>query len=301
MFNNNTEETAVAKQDKNHKVVIGLLAGGLAIALGANGYLISRSNDLSEEIARTRAGTSTEISKLHETTTAAFEQQSHRFDEVASQVKGYNDNASVAIKRARTEAQKKNDEVIQQLAEQKAQQDRVASDIGQFKDLTTTKITEVAGNVDTVKANVEDVRANVATTRADFEKTTADIRTDLRSVVGDMGVMSGLIATNGKELDALRALGDRNYYEFEIAKSTGGKKVGDVTLTLKKADLKKNRFTMDVFADDKHIEKKDKTVNEPVQMYVNGLRQPYEIVVNQVKKDTIVGYLATPKVKMARR
>ncbi|MEQ1886241.1 MAG: hypothetical protein ABL967_14345 [Bryobacteraceae bacterium] len=301
MFNNTSNETTVAKQDKNHKVIVGLLAGGLLVALGANGYLLSRSNDLSDEIARTRAGASTEISKLNETTTAAFEQQSHRFDEVASQVKGYNDNTTTAIRRARTEAQKKNEELMQEITDQKAQQERVATDIGQFKDATTTKFTEVAGNVDTVKANVEDVKANVATTRADFEKTTADIRTDMKSMVGDMGVMSGLIATNGKELQELRALGDRNYYEFEIAKNTGAKKVGDVTLTLKKADLKRNRFTVDVFADDKHIEKKDKTVNEPVQMYVNGLRQPYEIVVNQVKKDTIVGYLATPKVKMARR
>jgi len=141
----------------------------------------------------------------------------------------------------------------------------------------------------------------VASTRADFEKSTSDIRSDMRSMVGDMGVMSGLIATNGKELEALRALGDRNYYEFEISKKTGMKKVGDIALTLKKADMKRNRFTVDVFADDKHVEKKDKTVNEPVQMYVSGNRQPYEIVVNQVKKDTIAGYLATPKVKLARR
>jgi DNA-binding ferritin-like protein len=306
MFNDQTDKTTGANMNsyetpKSHKIAFGVLAGGLAVALGVNGYLISRSNDLTDEIARTRAGASTEISKLHEATDAAITQQQQRFDEVAQQVKGYNDNTSVALKRARAEAQKKDEELRRQLAEQREQQERVASEIGQFKDVTTSKFTEVAGNVDTVKANVEDVRANVASTRADFENTTAGIRADMKSMVGDMGVMSGLIATNQKELDALRALGDRNYYEFELAKNGGPKKVGDITLTLKKADLKRNRFTVDVFADDKHIEKKDKTVNEPVQMYVNGLRQPYEIVVNQVNKNKIVGYLATPKVKMARR
>ena len=270
--NNNMEGTAMIKQDtpKNHKIAFGLLAGGLVIALGANGYLISRSNDLTEEIARTRAGASTEISKLHEATDTAIEQQQQHVNEVAQQVKGYNDNATVAIKRARAEAQKKDEELRQQLAEQNEQQQKVASDIGEFKDATTSKFTEVSTNVDTVKANVEDVKAHVESTRADFEKTTTDIRTDMKSMVGDMGVMSGLIATNGKELQALRELGDRNYYEFEIAKNTGTKKVGDISLTLKKADLKRNRFTLDVFADDKHVEKKDKTVNEPVQMYVNG-------------------------------
>jgi DNA-binding ferritin-like protein len=295
MFNDQTDKTTGANMNsyetpKSHKIAFGVLAGGLAVALGVNGYLISRSNDLTDEIARTRAGASTEISKLHEATDAAITQQQQRFDEVAQQVKGYNDNTSVALKRARAEAQTKDEELRRQLAEQREQQD-----------VTTSKFTEVAGNVDTVKANVEDVRANVASTRADFENTTAGIRADMKSMVGDMGVMSGLIATNQKELDALRALGDRNYYEFELAKNGGPKKVGDITLTLKKADLKRNRFTVDVFADDKHIEKKDKTVNEPVQMYVNGLRQPYEIVVNQVNKNKIVGYLATPKVKMARR
>ena len=314
MSNNFEEKPEVVKQTTptghevvqqttptGHKVAFGLMAAGLVAALAGNGYLISRSNDLTDEIARTRAGANTEISKLHETTDGIIQQEKQRLEEVAQQVKGFNDNATVAIKRTRTEAQRKADELRKQLDEQQSHQDQVASDIGQFKDATTSKFTEVAGDVDTVKANVEDVKANVATTRADFEKSTTDIRTDMKSMVGDMGVMSGLIATNGKDLEALRALGDRNYFEFEISKSAGMKKVGDINLTLKKADLKRNRFTVDVFADDKHVEKKDKTINEPVQMYVAGQRQPYEIVVNQVKKDTIVGYLATPKVKLARR
>ncbi len=116
-----------------------------------------------------------------------------------------------------------------------------------------------------------------------------------------MGVMSGLIATNSKDLSALRELGERNYFEFDLSKRQITKKVGDVTLTLKKSDPKRNRYTVEILADDKRVEKRDKTVNEPVQLYVSDNRQPYEIVVNQIKKDEIVGYLSTPKVKMARR
>lgn len=300
MSANHFEETPEVKHETptGHKVAFGLVTGGLVLALAGNGYLISRSNDLSEEIARTQSASNTQISKLHETTNTVLQQEQQRLDEVAQQVRGYNDNANIAIKRARTEAQKKADELRAQLAEQ---QRKVDSDLGELKDTTTSKFTEVAGNVDSVKANVEDVKANVESTRADFEKTTAGIRTDMKSMVGDMGVMSGLIATNSTELETLRALGDRNYFEFQIAKGSGMKKVGDIALTLKKADMKRNRFTVDVFADDKHVEKKDKTINEPVQMYVGGMRQPYEIVVNQVTKNTISGYLATPKMKLARR
>jgi hypothetical protein len=58
---------------------------------------------------------------------------------------------------------------------------------------------------------------------------------------------------------------------------------------------------MEVLADDKRVEKRDKTINEPVQVYVAGNRQPYEIVINQVKKDAVVGYLSTPKVTLARQ
>ena len=57
---------------------------------------------------------------------------------------------------------------------------------------------------------------------------------------------------------------------------------------------------MEVLADDKKTEKKDKGINEPVQFYVSKARQPYELVVNQVAKDQITGYLATPKEQIAR-
>jgi len=115
-----------------------------------------------------------------------------------------------------------------------------------------------------------------------------------------MGVMSGLVATNGKELDALKQLGDRNYFEFNLGKTKAPQKVGDIAVQLKNTDPKKNKFTITVIADDKTVEKKDKNVNEPVQFYVAKARQPYELVVNEVKKNQIVGYLSTPKVQQSR-
>jgi hypothetical protein len=114
-------------------------------------------------------------------------------------------------------------------------------------------------------------------------------------------VMSGLIATNSKDLAALRALGERNYFEFDVRKKNVAQKVGDLTITLKKTDPKRNKYTVEILADDKRVEKKDKTINEPVQLYVAESRQPYEVVVNKVGKDEVAGYLSTPKVKMARR
>jgi hypothetical protein len=106
-------------------------------------------------------------------------------------------------------------------------------------------------------------------------------------------IMRGCIA-------ALRALGERNYFEFTLDRSKAPRKVGDIQLVLKKTDPKRSKYTLEVQADDKQVEKRDKTVNEPVQFYLAKARQPYEIVVNEVTNGQITGYLSTPKVHLAR-
>src|ERR1700687_4304672 len=110
-----------------------------------------------------------------------------------------------------------------------------------------------------------------------------------------MGVMSGLIATSSREIDALKQLGDRNYTQLALYKRKDPIKLADISILLKKADVKANSYTLELQVDDHKIEKKDRTTNAPVQFYVGNDRQPHELVINQVGKDQIVGYLATPK------
>lgn len=202
--------------------------------------------------------------------------------------------AFMASSLAKSEALARIEQSKRQLqAEQQATTEKVTGEISAVKDAATTanaKIADVSGDVNNVKTQV-------ASTRSELDKTIGE----LKKVTGDLGVTSGYVATNGKELAALRRLGERDYTEFTLSKSAKtGQRVGDVMLTLKKSDPKRNRFTLEVFADDKKTEKKDRTVNEPVQFYVAKARQPYEIVVNEVKKDVIVGYLAKPKDQVAR-
>jgi hypothetical protein len=132
----------------------------------------------------------------------------------------------------------------------------------------------------------------LGSTKAELDKTIAN----LNKVTGDLGVQSGYVATNGKELEALKRLGERNYFQFTLVrKDKQPKRVGDVSLKLKSADKKHNKYTLEVLADDKVVEKKDKGVNEPLQFYVAKAKQPYELVVNEIGKDQITGYLASPK------
>jgi hypothetical protein len=134
--------------------------------------------------------------------------------------------------------------------------------------------------------------------KTDLTKTQSDLATtvsQLTSMKGDLDSHSSLIARNGAELEVLKHKGDRNYYEFTLAK--GQKKpVGTVSLELKKADPKKSKFTLEVYADDKQYDKKDRNLNEPLQFYAGKDPALYEIVVNNVSsKNGISGYLSTPK------
>ena len=142
---------------------------------------------------------------------------------------------------ARGEAHKQGEDLSGKLTEQ---QQQVATELSQIQDTTNSKFTAVTTDVDGVKANVETVKTNVAAAQSDIEKTSAD----LKRAMGDMGVMSGLIATNAKDLDTLRALGERNYFEFDINGKTP-QESRQLDADTKKTDPKRGRFTMDVLAE----------------------------------------------------
>lgn len=171
---------------------------------------------------------------------------------------------------------------------QKADMVRINGEVEQLKTANSTTETKLGA----LSGEVSGVKTEVSSTKSDLQKAIAD----LKSVQGDLGVQSGLIATNGKELAALRRLGDRNYYEFNLLKTKEPQRVANVSLKLKHTDTKHSRYTVEVLADDKLTLKKDRSVNEPVQFYTShSKRIPDEIVVNQVLKDQVVGYLSSPK------
>jgi len=189
---------------------------------------------------------------------------------------------------------------------QKKQARQLSEELGKVKETTdqaTAKLDGISTDVDSVKTEVGSVKTDVGSVRSDVDIARSNIEvanTELQRVRGDLGLMSGLVATNGKEIQTLRDLGDRNIFEFTLSKSAGLQKVGDIQIALRKIDVKRNRYTVDVLADDRRVEKKDKSANEPVQFYTAAARQPYELVINQVKNNQVVGYLATPKVMVSR-
>jgi hypothetical protein len=147
------------------------------------------------------------------------------------------------------------------------------------------------GRVKTLGGEVGKVKDDVAAQKLAIEETQAK----LQSAMGDLGMQSGLIARNSEELDALKRAGLRDYFEFDLGKGKAPAPVGPVAIRLKDSDAKRNKFNLVLVVDDIQIEKKDKTLLEPVQFYRKGSRQLNEIVVYTVGKDRITGYLSTPK------
>jgi len=141
------------------------------------------------------------------------------------------------------------------------------------------------------KANAEDLNklnGDVTGVKGDLDAT----KNSIQIARSEMGT---LIARNHDEIDQLRRMGQRGYFEFTVTRKGGSQKVGTIQVQLRDTNTKKNQFTMNVLADDKSFEKKNRSVNEPIFFYTGGTRAALELVVNKVSKTSASGYLSIPK------
>jgi chromosome segregation ATPase len=270
-----------------------LLGGAIAAMLVANVYMFIQLHDLRTENAKSRDAMQAELEILKENNTTMSAAQRQKMESLKSELDAARNQARAEVSQAEKKALSYTEEKAAKLElEQKAQAQRVSGELSEVKQSATTanaKLADVTGDVSSVKSQV-------ASTQSNLDKTISD----LKKVTGDLGVTSGYVATNGKELALLKRLGERNYTEFKLAKTKDPQKVGEISMLLKKTDPKRNKFTFELTADDKKTEKKDRNINEPIQFLMAKARQPYEIIVNEVRKDMIIGYLAAPKEQTPR-
>ena len=276
---------------------IPILFGVVVALLAANVYLFWQVDQVRTEMAKMRESLLTEISSLRESSSVTTQTSRRHIDSLREDLEKARRQASMAAGQAKVEATEQISSLEKKIAEEQARQEKK---VAQTKEELSQQVQQVASTANSkigeVSTDINSVRSEVARNKSESDKLAAT----LKRVQGDLGEQSGLIATNGKELSALKTLGERNYVEFNLTKTKAPQKVADIMMLLKKTDHKKNRYTIELVADDKRYEKKDRTVNEPLQFYVAKYRQPYELVVNEVKEDRIVGYLAQPKVQAAR-
>ena len=137
----------------------------------------------------------------------------------------------------------------------------------------------LGGDVNDAKSQLESTKNNLDATRTEF---------------------STLIARNHDEIDELRRMGERNYVDFTLNGKGDRSKVGDVLVELRGTNVKKNQFTLALYVDDLRMEKKDRAIDEPIYFYTRGTRAPSELVVNQIGKNKVVGYVSIMKAQTAR-
>src|SRR6266436_5085756 len=252
-------------------VLFGIVIAAMAV-LGYAGY--STQSRLTQELS--------EQEKQNKILTAQLDQANSRIADLKSKMEITTQR--VGLTQSELAQAKSRAESIRK--EQQASDEKLTEQLGQVQKESEEKIGAVATEVGGAKKDIE-------TTKSDLEATKGKLDRSL----GDMNVMSGLIARNRDDLEDLKRRGDRNYYEFTLQRSKNAQRVGPVQMSLSKVDQKRSKYTMTVFVDDRAIEKKDRTAGEPVQFYVKGSSRmaPYEIVVFDVGRNQINGYLATPK------
>jgi hypothetical protein len=181
-------------------------------------------------------------------------------------------------------------EIAQRAADLERQQKAASAKLSAAQSQQGQQIAAVSGEVTGVRSEVGAAKTDIQKTQTDLAATNAK----LERTIGDLGKQSGLIAHNSDELEMLKRKGERNYYDFTLQKNARTP-VSTVSLQLKKVDPKKSRFTLNVIADDRTIEKKDRTLLEPLQFYTGRDKLLYELVVFSANKNSISGYLSTPK------
>lgn len=250
-------------------IVLGLVAiGGLAFGWNASSKLDATQQAVTAQVKSAQQAMDQDMTSLKD----RLAQSEKTTAELQGDLKVVTSRLKITqgqLKKARDEAAKSFDEATQKLS---------ALDTSVHSELATKAGADDLKNVDTKVGGV----------RTDLDQT----RDDLKMARSEMGT---LIARNHDEIDQLRRMGERDYVEFTIAGKNKPQKVGNVTLELKGVNEKKGQFSVNMTAEDRQLQKKNRAVNEPIFFYLSGTKIPEEVVVNKVGKNTISGYVSIPK------
>ena len=254
-------------------VVIGLLAlTGIGFGWKDLGYAQDSAKSLNTDIQTMRQNYDSTLSAVQ----LRLSQSEQANTELQSDLTVVTNRLQITqgqLKKAREEAQQIRDDDTAQLAAMNAQ----------VKDQLDTKAS--TEEVKSVSGEVSGVRTDLTSTKNDLQMARSELGT--------------LIAKNHDDLEALRRLGERDYIEFTIDKKNAPQKVGDVQIELHSTDPKKNQCNLALVVEDQRTEKRNRTINEPIFFYAHGAHQPMEVVINQVEKNKVVGYLSVPKTMQA--
>jgi hypothetical protein len=253
-------------------VAVGVLAVVSLVAISMAFKASDRANNAEQTLAA-------EIRTVRQSSQQNVELLSKRLERaeaVNAQAQGELSVVTKRLKLTREELKQAREEALQ-IREENAKQ-LAAMDTAVKSELVT-------------KASADEVKAvghDVAGVRTDLDTT----KKDLQMARSELGT---LIARNHDEIEQLRKLGERDYLEFTVNGKGNRQRLGPITIELRATKPGKNLYSVALYVEDKRLDKKNRSANEPIFFYIRGTRQPLELVVNQVEKDKVAGYLSVPK------
>jgi hypothetical protein len=262
------------------------ISGAILVFAAGETLFFNAIRDLRDESRNLKQSIVGEITEVREKTLVTNHEQAVQLDVLRGELTAVREQTTTAAGEARADAQRHAVRLTNRLALQAyASTERVAQELMNVR-AAAAATHAAAGNLN---GQVWNTRAEVAAARSGVKQTFAE----LNAAAGELGPMRDAIATNSRELAMMRARGERNFFEFNLDKSMQ-REVAGIKIRLRKADARRNRYTVELTAAGRAIEEKDRNVNEPVRFYVAQGRLPYELVVNRIANDRIEGYLAAP-------
>jgi hypothetical protein len=275
-----------------------LLFLGLAVALAANVYQFVKGEHLGRDVALMQRSLQAQITRLSDATSGGFEVTQQRFQNM----KDLQDSTASELRDARSELKRTNSEVAERLEEKNhelMQRNReLVAQLAALKQETSAKLRDATAKLQNTSARLQTTDVKLDKTNAKLDRVSTDVdrnTADLKRVAGNVSAIAIRPPATVKRTVPVREPQERTVLEFDLLKTKVPTRVGEIQIAIRSADPKKNLYTMDVYAGDSTIQVREAAVNERVQMYMPGGQIPYEIVVRQVRKDEVLGYVAAPQ------
>lgn len=246
-------------------------AGGLAVKKIAAGAAIVVLGGALGGYAIHEHNTASNLEVKNQQTTAALDQTKHQLDDLTSKV-----NTLVAKAEAPPPPAPAPAPAIT-VARSAKPHAIVRREDPRFK--------KMQSQLDAQSKAIEDARSQIAGTQGDL----ANTRTEL----------TGSIAHTHDELVLLQKRGERNYTEFDLSKSKQFEHKGPFGMRLKKANDKHQYADMELIVDDRNLSQKHINLYQPVMFYTPDSPQPVEVVINNISKDHVHGYVSAPKYRQS--
>ena len=288
MSDNTVESSSRARLQT---AILAILFLGLALALTGNVYQFIRADKLGRDVAAAQHNLQAQITRLSDATSGAFDVTQQRFLDA----KKLQDSTNEAIQNARTELKRTNAGVAGELEERNEQLARsnrdLAAQLSAFKQDTGASMQKTNSALQTASARVDATNARLDRLASEIE----NHRADLKRISSDLAALRAPVASAPKRRPILHDSNEPNRIPFDLLTTKVPTKIGDIQIAIVTADPRKNDYTMQIYAGDKVVHDASHAVNEAVQCYTSNHAQPFEIVVTEIRKDEVVGYVTEPR------